>query len=103
MHRGSVAAVRVVGVSLGEAQGEAVLVDGAAAIGEFTDENERLGGVVAPLPHRLRGQDPCLQGCGAFAAQDAEPAVTEGITEGEPGQRVQCSCRHIDHRASVTK
>lgn len=103
MHRGSVAAVRVVGVSLGEPQGEAVLVDGPAAPGEFPQEYERLGGVVSPLPQRLRGQDPCLQGRQALAAQDPEPAVAEGITEGETGQRVERGGRQFDHRPSMTR
>ncbi|MBB4899233.1 hypothetical protein FHS37_003293 [Streptomyces griseostramineus] len=101
MHRGSIAAVRVLGVGRREAKGQAVLVDDAAALDELPDENERLSGVVAPPPQRFRGQRPRLQGCRTMPAQDAEPAIAEGVAEGEPVQRIQHSSRHIDHRRSI--
>lgn len=86
VHRGPVTTVRVIGVGGREAHGEAVLVDGAVTLGEFPYENERLGGVVAPPPQRLGRQGPRLQDLRAFPAQDAEPTVSEGVTEGESVQ-----------------
>ncbi len=100
VHRGAVASMRVVGVGSREAPGKAVLVDGAAADGEFLDKDDRLGGVVAPPPQWIRGQGPRLQGRRPVPAQDAEPLVAERVPESESVQRVQHGARHGDHRGS---
>jgi hypothetical protein len=100
VHRGSVAAMRVVGVGGREAPGKAVLVDDATAHGKFLDKDDRLGGVVTPPPQRFRGQSPRLQGRRAVPAQDGEPPVAECVPEGKSVQRVQHGSRHGDHRGS---